>query len=155
LTEDGQRDQLVRALTTAAMLVYAGWVLWLFDVVDRASRVGASRVGGVWEQRIEALGFIALPPHVPVLGMAAIAVCAATLLAGDAHDLSRAIVLRLVRWSATAIAVIGATSVLSVLLGEPDGPGRLGTVSFRTGGVFMAAAIAYFTRTVEQSTPSG
>ena len=42
----GRREQntgeLIRALTVVGMLTYIGWVFWLFQVVQRASRIGAS-----------------------------------------------------------------------------------------------------------------
>ncbi len=80
-------SELIRALTAVGMLTYGGWVLWFFQVVQRASRIGASRFASAWEQKIEALSFISFPPNIPVLAVAAAAAALATWLAGPTQDI--------------------------------------------------------------------
>lgn len=146
---------MIRVLTTVAMLVYGAWVLWFFAVVQRASRIGASRFASALEEKIEALGFITFPPNVPVLALAAIAASIATWLAGPTQDLFLAILLRLIRWSANALIVIGALSVVIVVVGEAAGPDRLGTVSFRLAGVLLNIAVSYLCLTAGRTAPGG
>ncbi len=147
--------ELIRALTVVGMLTYAGWVLWFFQVVQRASRVGASRFASAWEQKIEALSFISFPPNIPVLAVAAAAAALATWLAGPTQDLGLAILLRVIRWSANVVTVIAVLSVVSAVLGEGDGPDGAGTIAFRLGGASCAAAVSYLCLTVGRTAPGG
>jgi hypothetical protein len=153
--EESQRSELIRVLTVTSALIYLGWILWFFQVVQRASRVGATRFSNEWEQKIEALGFIAFPPNAPALAFAALAAAAATWMAGSMQSLPLAILLRIIRWSANALVVIGTLSVLSVIIGEAEGPDRLGTVAFRMGGVVISAAISYFCLAAGRTAPGG
>lgn len=146
---------LIRALTVAGMLTYGGWFLWFFQVVQRASRVGGSRFASAWEQRIEALSFISFPPNVPVLAVAAAAAALATWLAGPTQDIVLAILLRVIRWSANALVAIAVLSVITVMIGEEEGPDRLGTVAFRIGGALCAAAVSYLCLAVGRTAPGG
>lgn len=161
MTDDtgGRRDQntgdLIRALTVVGMLTYVGWVFWLFQVVQRASRIGASRFASAWEQKIEALSFISFPPNIPVLALAASAAALATWLAGPTQDLALAILLRIIRWSANAVAAIAVLSAIAVIIGEAEGPDRIGTVAFRLGGALCAAAVSYLCLAVGRTAPGG
>lgn len=161
MTDDtgGRRDQntgeLIRALTVVGMLTYIGWVFWLFQVVQRASRIGASRFASAWEQKIEALSFISFPPNIPVLALAAASAALATWLAGPTQDLVLAILLRIIRWSANAVAVIAVLSAIAVIIGEAEGPDRIGTVAFRLGGALCAAAVSYLCLAVGRTAPGG
>ena len=156
---DGRRDQntgeLIRALTVVGMLTYIGWVFWLFQVVQRASRIGASRFASAWEQKIEALSFISFPPNIPVLALAAASAALATWLAGPTQDLVLAILLRIIRWSANAVAAIAVLSAIAVVIGEAEGPDRIGTVAFRLGGALCAAAVSYLCLAVGRTAPGG
>jgi hypothetical protein len=153
--EESHRSELIRVLTVTSALIYLGWVLWFFQVVQRASRVGATRFSNQWEQKIEALGFIAFPPNAPALGFAALAAASATWMAGSMQSLPLAILLRIIRWSANALVVIGTLSALGVIIGEAEGPDRLGAVAFRMGGVMISAAISYFCLAAGRTAPGG
>ena len=153
--EDRRRGDLIRSLTTIGALVFGAWVLWFFAVVQRATRIGASRFAGAWEERIEALSFITFPPNAPVIALAAAAACAATVLAGPTQDLALAVLLRLVRWSATLMALIGVASVVTVLLGEDPGPDRVGSIGFRLAGVLLHVAVAYACLAAGRTAPGG
>jgi len=146
---------LIRALTVVGMLTYGGWMLWFFQVVQRASRIGASRFASAWEQKIEALSFISFPPNIPVLAMAAGAAALASWLAGPTQDIVLAILLRVIRWSANAVTVIAVLSVVAVIIGEAEGPDRLGTIAFRIGGALCAAAVSYLCLAVGRTAPGG
>ncbi|WP_420453262.1 hypothetical protein [Ilumatobacter sp.] len=152
---DARQSDLIRTLTITGALVHAAWILWLFDVVQRATRIGASRFGNVWEEKIEALVFITLPPSASVLALAATALCVATWLAGPTQELPLAILLRLVRWSANAMVVVAALSVVTVVVGEAPGPDRLGTVAFRIAGVLVHLAISVTCRGIGRTAPGG
>ncbi len=152
---DKGTGDLIRALTAVGMLTYGGWVLWFFQVVQRASRIGASRFASAWEQKIEALSFISFPPNIPVLAIAAAAAALATWLAGPTQDILLAILLRVIRWSANAVTVIAVLSVITVIIGEAEGPERSGTIAFRVGGAMCAAAVSYLCLTVGRTAPGG
>jgi hypothetical protein len=146
---------LIRALTAVGMLTYGGWVLWFFQVVQRASRIGASRFASAWEQKIEALSFISFPPNIPILAVAAAAAALATWLAGPTQDILLAVLLRVIRWSANVVTVIAVLSVVVVIIGEAEGPDRLGTIAFRLGGALCAAAVSYLCLAVGRTAPGG
>lgn len=153
--DESHRGELIRVLTVTSALIYFGWVLWFFQVVQRASRVGATRFSNQWEQKIEALSFIAFPPNAPALALAAMAAAAATWMAGSMQSLPLAILLRIIRWSANALVIIGTSSVLAVIIGEAEGPDRLGTVAFRMGGILISVAISYFCLAAGRTAPGG
>ena len=87
------------------MLTYGGWVLWFFQVVQRASRIGASRFASAWEQKIEALSFISFPPNIPVLASAAPAAALAPWLSGPPQYCVLAFLLLFLRWSPNPVTL--------------------------------------------------
>ena len=46
-------------------------------------------------------------------------------------------------------------SVIAVIVGEAEGPDRLGTIAFRIGGALCAAAVSYLCLAVGRTAPGG
>ena len=154
-TPESRSGSIVHSLTTVAGLAFVGWLafaLWRAAVVRR---IGASRFGGVWEERLESLSFIVLAPNVLVLVPAAAAAAAATWLAGPTQELGLAVLLRLIRWSAVLLIGIGILSILHTLFSDINSANRLEAIAIRASGVLLAAAIAVLCRSAGRSAPGG
>jgi hypothetical protein len=148
-------ESVIRTLTTVGGLTFVGWLAFLLRQVALVRRVGPSQFDGVWEQRLEVLSFIVLPPNIVVLVPAAAAAATATWLAGPTQELGLAILLRLVRWSATVLAVIGVLSIVKTLLSDFDSPSRLEDIALRAGGILIATAIIVLCRDAGRTAPGG
>lgn len=146
---------VVRALTSAGKLCYLGWLLFFFRQVERVVRVSPQQFAGVWDQRLEVLSFIVLPPNILVLVPAAACAAAATWLAGPSQELDLAILLRLVRWTANLQAVIALTSAVSVVFNDTRSPTQVGDVAIRIGAFAFAVAISRFCRAAGATAPGG
>lgn len=154
-TDDARLAGVIRALTVTGALALAGWASFVFWAVSRATRVSASRIAGVWEERIETMSFLVLPPNVPVLALAAAAAAAATWLAGPTQELGLAVLLRLTRWSANGLVLLGVVSVVTQIVTDAEGPDRLGSLATRLGGTLMAAALSYLCLAAGRNAPGG
>jgi hypothetical protein len=74
---------LIRPLTRAGLLLYAAWAVSLFWQLNQAALVSQQRFAGLWDQRIEVISFIVLPPNVLMLAPAAACAVTATILAAE------------------------------------------------------------------------
>lgn len=148
-------ESVIRTLTTVGGLAFVGWLAFLLRQVALVRRVGPSQFDGVWEQRLEVLSFIVLPPNIVVLVPAAAAAATATWIAGPTQELGLAILLRLIRWSATVLAVIGVLSIVNTLLSDFDSPSRLEDIALRAGGILIATAIIVLCRDAGRTAPGG
>ncbi len=144
---------VVGTLTTAGGLAFVGWLAFVLRQVSLVRRVRESQLAGLWEQRLEVLSFIVLAPNMVVLVPAAAAAATATWMSGPTQELRLAVLLRLIQWSAAAMIVIGALSIVSALFGDLDDAGRLEDVTLRIGGMLIAAAIIVVCRGAERTTP--
>ncbi|MEM9042008.1 MAG: hypothetical protein AAGD33_19145 [Actinomycetota bacterium] len=151
--ERAESPGLVPALTTFGAFAYVGWLLFVFQVLERVSQVTASRAAGVWSQRVETLAFLTFMPNLIVIALPAAAAIAATTLAGPTQSLELAILLRLVRWSATAMAAIAVLGVVFVIF--EDGTDSLGTIAFRLGGAVVCVGLAQLLLAVGRLSPGG
>jgi hypothetical protein len=150
-----QPASIIRTLTTVGGLAFVGWLAFVLRQSSLVRRVSASRFDGVWEQRLEVLSFIVLPPNIVVLAPAAAAAATATWLAGPTQELGLAVLLRLIRWSATVLGVIGILSIVNTLLSDFDNPSRLEDIALRTGGILIATAIVVLCRDAGRTAPGG
>ena len=137
------------------MLCYLGWLLFLFVQMERVLRVGPQAFGGLWDQRIEVLSFIVLPPNILVLVPAAACAATATWLAGPSQELDLAILLRLVRWSANLQAAIAVVSAVNSALGGGNDPSRIGDIAIRVSAFVFALATSRFCRAAGATAPGG
>lgn len=148
-----ERGELLRALTTASWLTYAAWLMFLFRQVARATTVTAQQFGGVWDQRIEVMSFVVLPPNALILVPAAGAAATASWLAGADQTLDLAIQLRMIRWSAIFQGFLAVASILSIVVNETGSPTEAQDLSIRVAGLATCAAIAVLLRTIERLRP--
>lgn len=153
--EGTHRSELIRAFTTAGWLAFVCWLGFLFWVVGRVVRVGEQRFGGIWEQRIEVMSFILLPPNALILVPATILACLAAWMSGPAESLSVAVLLRMVTWAAIAQIVIGVVSIVSIVFTETGSPTEAQDLAQRVAGICMMSAITLVTRAIERTTPGG
>ena len=87
--------------------------------------------------------------------MAAAAAALASWLAGPTQDILLAILLRIIRWSANAVTMIAVLSVIVTIIGDAEGPDRLGTIAFRIAGALCASAVSYLCLAVGRTAPGG
>lgn len=162
-TPDGARppqeatdlSDLTRALTSAAIFCYLGWLLFFFRQVERVLRVSPQRFAGLWDQRLEVLSFAVLPPNILIIVPAALCASAATWLAGPSQELDLAILLRLTRWSANLMGGVAAASAVSTLITDSGSSTRLGEASMRVAGLMFAIAISRFCQVAGRRAPGG
>lgn len=149
------RATLIRALTSAGMLCYLAWILFFFRQVERAFRVSPQRFAGLWDQRLEVLSFVVLPPNIVIIIPAAACASAATWLAGPAQEFDLAILLRLTRWTVNLLGGIAAISAVSTFINDNGSPTHVGDAAIRVGGLLFAVAISQFCRIAGQQAPGG
>jgi hypothetical protein len=147
-----RRAYLVRNLTIAGWLLLGGPIGFILFQLDRVRRIGSQPFASVWDQRIEVLSFLMLPPNqavlVPVVSVAA----AAIWLADDERDAWLTTLLRLSAALAITFAVIGVISILSILARDDAGTFDTDSVFLRFGGIAMAAGLALICRTADRTT---
>lgn len=149
----GPAPGVVATLTTASGLAFVGWLAFALRQVSLVRRVSEQQFAGVWEQRLEVLSFLVLAPNIVALAPAAAAAATATWMAGPGQELRLAVILRLIRWSAAIMIVIGGLSIVVTLFGDLDSAGRLEDVMLRIGGMLIAGAMVVVCRGAERTTP--
>jgi hypothetical protein len=147
-----RRADLVRNLTIAGWLLLGGPIGFLLFQLDRVRRIGSQPFASVWDQRIEVLSFLMLPPNqtvlVPVVFVAAVAIW---LTDGD-HDVWLTTLLRLSAALAITFVVIGVISIVSILARDDAGTFDTDSIFLRFGGIAMAAGLALICRTADRAT---
>ena len=162
MSGDGGRDssldrnphtEFVRAITSAGWFAFLAWLLFLFRQIARVVNVGEQQFAGLWDQRIEVLSFIVLPPNVALLVPSAIAATAATYLAGPTQTVDLAVQIRIVRWAAILQSAIAVVSAMSIVVNETGSPTEAQDLSMRFAGLSMSVGIIVLTRATERSSP--
>lgn len=146
---------LTRALTSAGMVFYVGWLLFFFRQVERMFRVSPQRFAGVWDQRLEVLSFVVFPPNILIILPAAACASAATWIAGPAQELDLAILLRLTRWSVNLMGGVAALSAVVTLITDSGSPTRAGDAGIRIAGLMFAIATSRFCHVAAREAPGG
>ena len=154
-TDDARLGGAITALTRVGVLLFAGWALWLFQAMYRASQTAGTRFTSAFDERLEVLAFLTFPPNLSLLALAAAAAATATWLAGPTQSLGLAILLRTVRWSSNAVAATAAVAVISEILREPFGTDTIETVAFRSGGMIAACGLSYLCLAAGRTAPGG
>ncbi len=144
------RANLVRDLTIAGWLLLGGPIGFIAFQLDRVRRIGDQPFASVWDQRIEVLSFLMLPPNQVVLVPALFVAVAAVWLAGAERDVWLSTLLRLTAALAITYVVIGVISILSILARDDAGSFDTDSVFLRVGGVAMAAGLALVCRTADR-----
>jgi hypothetical protein len=148
----GRRADLVRQLTIAGWLLLGGPIGFIAFQVDRVRRVGAQPFASVWEQRIEVLSFLMLPPNLVILAPLVFVAAGATWLAGPERDPWLTTLLRLAAGLAITCAVIGVISIATIVASDEPGDANDAGVFLRLGGVAMAAGMTMICRIADRPT---
>ena len=147
-----RRAELVRNLTLAGWLLLGGSFGFIAFQLERVRDVGEQRFASIWDQRIEVLSFLMLPPNLVVLVPPVFVAAAATWLAGSERDTWLSTLLRLCAALSILYAAIGVVSIASIMISDEPGPGDFGSVMMRVGGVALAAGLAVICRTADRTT---
>lgn len=145
-----RRGDLVRELTIGGWLLLGGTVGFIAFQLERVRSVGAQRFAGVWDQRIEVLSFLMLPPNIVVLALPVLAGVAAALIGDTPHHSWSQRLLRVCRRIAVVYAAIGVVSIVSILLRADEAPADTEGIFLRLGGISLSAGIYLACRAVEQ-----
>lgn len=149
-----RRGDIVRNLTIAGWLLLGGPIGFIAFQLDRVRRVGEQPFASVWDQRIEVLSFLMLPPNLVVLAPAVLVAATAVWVAGADPDPWITTLLRLVAALAITFGVIGVISIVSIVGRDDAGTFDTDSVLLRIGGVAMAAGLAVICRTADRATDS-
>jgi hypothetical protein len=147
-----RRADLVRNLTIAGWLLLGGPIGFVLFQLDRVRRIGSQPFASVWDQRIEVLSFLMLPPNQAVLVPVVFVAAVAMWLAGDDRDAWLTTLLRLSAALAITFVVIGVISIVSILARDDAGTFDTDSVFLRFGGIAMAAGLALICRTADRLT---
>jgi hypothetical protein len=145
-----RRADLVRNLTVAGWLLLGGSFGFVAFQLDRVRGVGEQRFASIWDQRIEVLSFLMLPPNLAVMAPPVFVAAAVTWLAGTERDPWLSTLLRLCAGMVIVYAMIGIASIVSIMFSDEPGPGDFGSVMIRLGGVSLAAGLAVICRTADR-----
>ncbi len=142
------RVSLVRQLTLVGWLLLGGEFGFVLFQFERVRTVDGTRFATAWDQRVEVLSFLMLPPNAaalaPAVGVAAVAVW----LAGPERGRWLDVLLRLVAGIAITMVFIGLAS--SVEIGARAGEVELDSIFLRLGGMSLAAGFAMLCRVVDR-----
>jgi hypothetical protein len=144
------RADLIRNLTLAGWLLFGGAIGFIAFQLERVRDVGQQPFAGVWDQRIEVLSFLVLPPNLVVLSPAAVVIALTTWLAGRERGPWLRGLLIGVASIAITLGVIGVVSIVSIFVRDESGPSDVEGVFLRMGGVAMAAGLAVICRTADR-----
>lgn len=147
-----RRAQLVRQLTISGWLLLGGPIGFIAFQLDRVRRVGAQPFATVWEQRIEVLSFLVLPPNLTVLVPVVFVAAGAAWLAGSDRDTWLNTLLRVSAGLAITFAVIGVVSIATIIASDEPGDASDAGVFLRLGGVVMSAGLAMLCRIADRPT---
>ncbi len=145
-----RRADLVRNLTLAGWLLLGGSFGFVAFQLERVRDVGEQRFASIWDQRIEVLSFLMLPPNLAVLAPPVFVASTAIWLAGVERETWLSTLLRLCAGLAIVYAMIGMASIASIVISNEPGPGDFGSVMIRLGGVALASGLAVVCRTADR-----
>ena len=145
------RADLVRSLTIAGWLLLGGPIGFVLFQLDRVRRIGSQPFATVWDQRIEVLSFLMLPPNQAVLVPVVFVAAAAIWLAGRDRDAWLTTLLRLSAALAITFAAIGVISIVNILARGDTGTFDTDSVFLRVGGIAMAAGLALICRAADRA----
>jgi len=145
-----RRADLVRQLTIAGWLLLGGPLGFVAFQLDRVRGVGEQPFASVWDQRIEVLSFLMLPPNLVALAPAVFVAALAGWLAGSDRDPWLTTLLRLSAALAITFAVIGVVSITSIVLRDEAGSFDIEGMFLRLGGLSLAAGLAVICRIADR-----
>ena len=118
--------------------------------LDRVRRVSEQQFATVWDQRIEVLSFLMLPPNLVTLAPVAAVAVTTAWLAGADPDPWLSTLVRLVAGLAITLGAFGALSTVSILLRDDVGTFEFDGIALRLGGISMAAGLALVCRLADR-----
>lgn len=145
-----RRADLVRQLTIAGWLLLGGPLGFVAFQLDRVRGVGEQPFASVWDQRIEVLSFLMLPPNLVALAPAVFVAALAGWLAGSDRDPWLTTLLRLSAALAITFAVIGVVSITSIVLRDEAGSFDIEGMFLRLGGISLAAGLVVICRIADR-----
>jgi hypothetical protein len=144
------RATVVRDLTIAGWLLLGGSIGFIAFQLQRVRDVGEQPFASVWDQRIEVLSFLMLPPNLVVLAPAVFVAAVVTWLAGRDRGPWSAALLTIAASIAITLAVVGVVSVASILVRDDGGPNDSEGIYLRLGGIALAAGLTMVCRTADR-----
>lgn len=146
-----RRADLIRNLTVAGWLLLGGPIAFLAFQIDRVRSVTEQPFASLWDQRIEVLSFLMLPPNLVVLAPAVFVAAVASWLAGSEVEAWLTTLLRVAAGLAITLGVIGVASIVSIMIRDEAGPVDVESLMLRLGGASFAAGLAIICRTADGS----
>jgi hypothetical protein len=132
---------LIQQLTVVGWLLLGGQFGFVLFQFERVRTVDGTRFATAWDQRIEVLSFLMLPPNLVVLFPAAAVAVGTTWLAGSAQRGAWLdTLLRVVAGIAISMIFIGLAAIIEI--STRVGQLELDSIFFRLGGMSLAAGIA-------------
>ena len=144
---------LVHHLTIVGWLFLGGEFGFILFQLDRVRGVDGSRFATAWDQRVEVLSFIILPPNLIVLVPAAGVAVLATVLADRPRSAWLDALLRVTAGIAITLAGIGFAAVAEIA--TRSGEVELDSIFLRLGGMSIAAGIAWLCRVADLGIDTG
>jgi len=149
--DDAERSELalVQQLTVVGWLLLGGQLGFMLFQFERVRTAGGTRFATAWDQRVEVLSFMMLPPNLIVLFPAAAVAIGTTWLAGSTQRGAWLdTLLRVVAGVAVSMVFIGFAAVIEV--STRPGQLELDSIFLRLGGMSLAAGIALGCRLADQ-----
>lgn len=147
---------LLRRLTLAGWLLLGGAASMITFQVSRTRSIGdGSEAFGqsAWDQRLEVLSFVMLPPNIVVLAPAVAVAAIVTVAATDRSDRPWAVaLLRTCAGVAAVLFVVGALFLVSLTTRDRRGPFEWDDGHLRIGGMAMAAGMFVVCRAADTAT---
>lgn len=146
-----RRAALVHKLTVAGWLLLGGPIGFVAFQFERMRGVTDQPFASVFDQRLEVLSFLMLPPNLVVIAPATFVAAIATWLAGPGAEVWLNTLLRFVAALAITLGAVGAVSIVSTLASNDGGPIDFEGIFLRSGGIAMAAGLALICRIADKS----
>lgn len=138
------RAALVQQLTIIGWLFLGGEFGFILFQMERVRTVDGTRFATAWDQRVEVLSFIMLPPNLIALVPAAAVATATVFLAGPRRSSWLDALLRVT--AGIAITLIGVGIAAIVEVATRNGDVDFDSIFLRLGGMSIAAGIAWLCR---------
>ena len=145
------RRALVDRLTVVGWLLLGSEIGFLLFQLERVRTVDGTRFATAWDQRVEVLSFLMLPPNLAALAPAAGVAALTTWLAGSDRSAWLDVLLRSVAGLSIALVFVGLASVIEI--GQREGALELDSIFLRLGGMSLAAGLALLCRTADTGVP--
>ena len=150
LTPEG-RAELIRLLTITGWLLLGGPIGFVAFQFERMRGVTDQPFASVFDQRIEVLSFLMLPPNLAVFAPAVFVAACTTWLADAERGPWLDGLLRLSASVVIVLVVVGVMSIASILGNDDGGPTDFEGIFLRLGGIAMAAGMVMLCRVADRA----